>query len=63
MLPFLQLTIALVIIITAAKIGGYLSHRLGQPAVMGEVLISTHRRAAPPSELEAWESLAILSTG
>ena len=39
MLPFLQLIIVLVIIITAAKIGGYASYRLGQPAVAGEVLV------------------------
>ena len=39
MLPFLQLTIALAIIITAAKMGGYVSFRLGQPAVVGEVLV------------------------
>jgi Kef-type K+ transport system membrane component KefB len=38
MLPFLQLAIAIVIIITATKVGGYLSYRLGQPAVVGEVL-------------------------
>lgn len=38
MLPFLQITIAIVIIIAAAKAGGYLSYRLGQPAVVGEVL-------------------------
>jgi len=38
MLPFLQFIIAIVIIISAAKIGGYLSYRLGQPAVAGEVL-------------------------
>ncbi len=38
MLPFLQFIIAIVIIIAAAKIGGYLSYRLGQPAVAGEVL-------------------------
>ena len=32
------------------------------PAVRGEVVISTHgRRAAPPSELAAWESLAVLA--
>jgi Kef-type K+ transport system membrane component KefB len=39
MLPFLQLIIALVIIITAAKIGGYLSYRLRQPTVAGKVLV------------------------
>jgi Kef-type K+ transport system membrane component KefB len=33
------LTIVLVIIITAAKIGGYVSYRFGQPAVAGEVLV------------------------
>ncbi|MFC1960103.1 cation:proton antiporter [Chloroflexota bacterium] len=39
MTPFLQLTLALVIIITAAKIGGYISYRLGQPSVLGELLV------------------------
>jgi Kef-type K+ transport system membrane component KefB len=38
MLPFLQLILALVIIITIAKAGGYLSYKLGQPTVSGEVL-------------------------
>jgi len=39
MLPFLQFIIALAIIIAAAKIGGYVSHKLKQPAVAGEVLV------------------------
>ena len=39
MTPFLQLALALAIIITAAKLGGYLSIRIGQPAVLGELLI------------------------
>jgi Kef-type K+ transport system membrane component KefB len=39
MTPFLQLALSLVIIITAAKVGGYLSFRLGQPAVLGELLV------------------------
>ena len=39
MLPFLQLILALAIIITAAKLGGYLSQRLRQPTVVGKVLI------------------------
>jgi Kef-type K+ transport system membrane component KefB len=39
MTPFLQLALALVFIITAAKIGGYLSIRLGQPAVLGELMV------------------------
>ncbi len=39
MLPFLQFVIALVIMITAAKASGYLSNRLGQPSVLGELLI------------------------
>jgi Kef-type K+ transport system membrane component KefB len=39
MTPFLQLLISLAIIITAAKLGGYISFRIGQPAVLGELLI------------------------
>jgi Kef-type K+ transport system membrane component KefB len=39
MLPFLQLIFAIAIIIAAAKLGGYLSHRLGQPTVAGKVLV------------------------
>ena len=38
MLPFLQLILAIAIIIFAAKLGGYLSYKAGQPAVIGEVL-------------------------
>jgi Kef-type K+ transport system membrane component KefB len=38
MLPFLQFILAFGIIIGAAKVGGYLSSKLGQPAVAGEVL-------------------------
>ncbi len=38
MLPFLQLILALAIIIIVAKAGGYISHKLGQPTVTGEVL-------------------------
>ncbi len=38
MLPFLQFILAIAVIITAAKAGGYLSLKLGQPAVAGEVL-------------------------
>jgi Kef-type K+ transport system membrane component KefB len=37
--PFLQLSLALAILITAAKFGGYLSFRLGQPSVLGELLV------------------------
>ena len=39
MLPFLQLIIAIVIIIIGAKIGGYLSYKLRQPTVAGKVLV------------------------
>ncbi len=38
MSPFLQLAIALVIVITAAKLAGLLSLRLGQPSVLGELV-------------------------
>jgi Kef-type K+ transport system membrane component KefB len=39
MTPFLQLALALMVIITMAKLAGYLSYRLGQPAVLGELLV------------------------
>jgi len=39
MTPFLQLALALAIIILAAKLGGYVSYRLGQPSVLGELLV------------------------
>jgi Kef-type K+ transport system membrane component KefB len=39
MLPFLQLILALAIIIAAAKLGGYLSQRLRQPTIAGKVLV------------------------
>jgi Kef-type K+ transport system membrane component KefB len=39
MTPFLQLAIALMIMISAAKLGGYLSYRIGQPAVLGELIV------------------------
>ncbi len=35
---FLQLTMALVILITAAKLGGYFSLKIGQPSVLGELV-------------------------
>lgn len=38
MSEFLQLSLALVILITAAKLGGYISLRLGQPSVLGEII-------------------------
>lgn len=37
--PFLQLIIALGVIIVAAKLAGYVSYSLGQPAVLGELLV------------------------
>lgn len=36
--PFLQFLLALAIVVMAAKTSGYLSTRLGQPAVLGELL-------------------------
>jgi len=36
--PFLQLILALIIIITGAKAGGWLANRLRQPAVLGELV-------------------------
>jgi Kef-type K+ transport system membrane component KefB len=37
--PFLQLALALATLIAAAKAGGYISFRLGQPSVLGELLV------------------------
>jgi len=37
MSEFLQLALGLAILITAAKLGGYVSLRLGQPSVLGEI--------------------------
>lgn len=39
MSPFLQLAVELAIILLAAKAAGYLSTRLGQPSVLGEILV------------------------
>jgi Kef-type K+ transport system membrane component KefB len=39
MTHFLQLAGVLAIIIAAAKLGGYLSFRIGQPAVLGELIV------------------------
>lgn len=39
MTPFLQLILALAILIAAAKAGGWLSRRFNQPSVLGELLV------------------------
>jgi Kef-type K+ transport system membrane component KefB len=39
MTPFLQLILIIALLIAAAKAGGYLSYRLGQPTVLGELLV------------------------
>jgi len=39
MTSFLQFVIVLVIIIAAAKLGGYISIKLGQPSVLGELMV------------------------
>ncbi len=39
MTPFLQFVIAIVVVITAAKAGGYLSLKIGQPSVLGELAV------------------------
>src|SRR5512136_2145951 len=36
--PFLQFATELILILAVAKLGGYLSTRLGQPSVLGELL-------------------------
>ena len=39
MSPFLQLALSLAVILLAAKLAGYLATRLGQPSVLGELLV------------------------
>jgi Kef-type K+ transport system membrane component KefB len=39
MSPFLQLALAMAILITSAKAGGLISYRLGQPSVLGELMV------------------------
>jgi len=39
MSPFLQLAFSLAVILLAAKLAGYLASRLGQPSVLGELLV------------------------
>lgn len=39
MTPFLQLVFTITVIILAAKIAGYLSTRIGQPSVLGELIV------------------------
>ncbi len=39
MTPFLQLVFALVVILLTARLAGYLSTRIGQPSVFGELLV------------------------
>jgi Kef-type K+ transport system membrane component KefB len=39
MTPFLQLASILIVILFAAKLAGYLSRRIGQPSVLGELLV------------------------
>lgn len=39
MTPFLQLIFSLMVIISCAKLGGWLADRAGQPAVLGELLV------------------------
>lgn len=39
MTPFLQLAFLIALFLLAAKLGGYLSTRLGQPSVLGELIV------------------------
>lgn len=39
MSPFLQFALVLVVIIIAAKLGGYISYKLKQPSVLGELIV------------------------
>ena len=39
MTPFLQFILFLSLLLTLAKMGGYVSSRIGQPVVLGELLV------------------------
>jgi Kef-type K+ transport system membrane component KefB len=51
---FLNFIAALVIIIVAAKVGGYISNRFGQPAVLGELLAGILLGPTAFNMLGAW---------
>jgi Kef-type K+ transport system membrane component KefB len=51
---FLEFLLALVIVIVAAKAGGYLSTRIGQPAVLGELLAGLLLGPTVLDMLHAW---------
>jgi Kef-type K+ transport system membrane component KefB len=39
MSTFIQLAVILILILLAAKVAGYISHRMGQPSILGELLV------------------------
>ncbi len=55
---FLNFILAIVILITAAKAGGYLSTRIGQPSVLGELLVGLLLGPTVLDILHAWPVLA-----
>lgn len=54
---FLSFILAIVILITAAKAGGYLSTRFGQPSVLGELLVGLVLGPTVLDILHAWPAL------
>ncbi len=55
---FLNFVAALIIIIVAAKFGGYISNRLGQPSVLGELLVGIILGPTVLNMLHAWPMFA-----
>lgn len=59
MSPFLQLALTLAIILLAAKLAGYASRRLGQPSVLGELIVGL---LLGPSVLDLMNQSFVTST-
>ncbi|MDT8304896.1 MAG: cation:proton antiporter [Anaerolineae bacterium] len=55
---FLDFILALLIIIVAAKVGGYVSFRLGQPSVLGELLVGVILGPTVFDMVHSWSVLA-----
>lgn len=57
-IDFLNFILALIVIITAAKVSGYISIRLGQPSVLGELLAGLILGPTVLNMLGAWPRFA-----
>jgi len=63
MSDFLSFILAVSVVITAAKFGGYLSVRAGQPSVLGELLVGLLLGPTVFDMLNVWPVFAHLAIG